>query len=41
MKLLSIEFANNEQEWQFEKIVFFDLTLFEEKISKKSIKKKS
>jgi predicted ATPase len=27
MKLLSIRFTNNEQEWEFEKIQFFDLTL--------------
>lgn len=27
MKLLSLKFTNNEQEWEFEKIEFFDLTL--------------
>lgn len=27
MKLLSIKFTNKEQEWEFEKIQFFDLTL--------------
>ncbi len=27
MKLLSIQFINNEEEWEFEKITFFDLTL--------------
>jgi hypothetical protein len=27
MKLLSIKYENIEQEWGFEKIVFFDLTL--------------
>ena len=27
MKLLSIKFTNREQEWEFEKIQFFDLTL--------------